>query len=111
MPVDPQSLYARGLISDAQMDQLRETPSFGERAAATGSPPSENIEDRRGERMGDAELIARQLRDLAKKLSGRRPPRKTLPPVQRPAGQLPIDAGFDDIGHLKKYPRSDARST
>jgi hypothetical protein len=56
------------------------------------------FEDRRGEKMGDFELIGRQLKSLAKDLNDWLPPRKKLPEVTRPAGQLPIDAGFDDIG-------------
>jgi hypothetical protein len=60
------------------------------------------FEDRRSEKMSDFELIGRQLKSLAKDLNDWLPPRKELPEVARPPGQLPIDAGFDDIGSSRK---------
>lgn len=72
-----------------------ESLSFEQRAEQTGAPPSENIEDRRGERMSDFQLIFRQANDLANRYI---PPYPKAPPDEPNPGQLSKDAGFDDIG-------------
>jgi inorganic pyrophosphatase-like protein len=70
--------------------------TFQERAEAS-APPSENIEDRRSEHMGDLELVFRQANHLANKFIPPYP--KTIRrPIERPSGRLAVDAGFDDVG-------------
>lgn len=66
---------------------------FSERIAEVGE--AENIEDRRGEKMSDIELIFRQLDDLANRYI---PPYPKKEKVERPAGKLASELGYDDIG-------------
>jgi hypothetical protein len=97
MPVDPQQLYARGLISDDAMS------SFADRLAAYGAPPSENVEDRRNDpQSGYEHMLAfnnlsgaayRHLFPWLRSLDMHLP----QPKIPRQAGQLREQAGYYDI--------------
>lgn len=116
MPADLDSLYARGVIGGDQMEKLRALarlapnlfggnaqPSFADRAALVGAPPSGNVEDRRGAPESGYEhmLAGNQLiHGLMRAIIGKEPfgdyPVKY---ARRPTGgQLQKDAGSDDIG-------------
>ena len=100
-PLVAARVYGIPISTDDPLSVGLEALSFADRLYAAGVSPSENIEDRREEGMG------RIMRDL---LKGGRPVTEQarsnlqklwphpLPPIERPSGNLPGDAGFDDIG-------------